>query len=146
MGANPAQDAMDRAQFAAQWLGIVTTANLCLVLLHLFLPKLPQRLLQVPGHQHWLACDATRKELLSRIRFALEASLLGLNVFLLAVYQLIYESAVPRPLLYFSPEVLVWLFMVLPVTMALAAAGLTIQGLARDAKNATAAPTTTTDK
>lgn len=130
----------------AQWLGIITTTNLTLLLLHLFLPKLPRRLLQVPGHEHWLKSQATREELLSRIRFALEASLLGLNVFLLAIYQLVYESTVRRPLLYFAPNVLIWLFMVLPMTMALAALCLTMRGLARDAKKATAPQAKPTDK
>ncbi|MCU0661429.1 MAG: hypothetical protein MUC50_03780 [Myxococcota bacterium] len=136
MGATRDETGVDSTAFFMAWIGITAAANLSLLVLHLFLPRLPGRFLLVPGHRYWLGSDETRAELLARIRFTIEASLLGLNVFLAAVYQLMYESSVRKPVLYFSPPTLIAAFMVLPILAAFILMGLTMLGLRRDARKA----------
>lgn len=121
--------------FLLEWLAITALANLAFLALHLRLPQLSDRMLQVPGHRYWLSSTETRGELVARIRFTIEATLLSLNVFLVAVYQLIYESSVPQPIVVFAPVKLIVLFMALPLLTALVLTGSTMLGLWREAKS-----------
>jgi hypothetical protein len=123
IGARPwAQDPGTSAgTLLVEWLTIVGLANLALLAVHLRLPRASDRLLSVPGKAVWLSSEERRAELVERLRGFLETALVLLNVFFLAVYQGIYQSAVPHPVLTVPFAALAFGFMGVPLALIAAA-------------------------
>lgn len=121
-----------RLNFAFGWCGVVFMANMIFWGLLIWLPKMRDSMLQVPAREYWLSLPERRSDLISRLRSMCSASLFGLNVFFLAVYQMIYQSHVSRPYLAISSVHLVVFFMVFPLLVALFSMAFTLRGLAVD--------------
>ncbi len=121
-------------QFYFAWFAIIAAANIAFVLLYMFLPKFKDASLKVPGQAYWLATKERREELVDRLRGIMEYALLGLNVFFLAVYQMIYQTNAFKPAMTVPMHTLVFFFMVAPMIMVVAAMLLTVRGLAKKAK------------
>ena len=123
-----------RWQFAAGWCAVVGAANLAFLVLMIWLPKMRDTMLQVPGSRYWLSGVEPRRELISRLRGICAAALFGLNIFFLAVYQMIYQSHVARPYLKMSSATLVIFFMIIPLLVSLISMVLTLRSLAVDSR------------
>ena len=123
--------------FFIWWFAIIGLANLAFTFLHVRLPKLKKKSLVVPGQAYWLSTSELKKELVDRLRGIIEAALLGLNVFFLAIYQMIYQTNAVRPVIVISLPMLVSIFMGGALIVVVGSMIITIRGLAKDApKNA----------
>ncbi len=121
--------------FFILWFALIGLANVLFLILYRRLPKLKDRMLQVPGQEHWLSTPETRAELIRRLRGVIDAAMLGLNLFFLSVYQLIYQSNTFRPVIAFPIPVLMGGFMVLSLLTVAVAMILTVRSLSVDAKS-----------
>lgn len=124
--------------FVVEWFAILGAANLAFAVLHLRLPRLPDRMLQVPGKEHWLATPEHRAELVERLRGVCEVALTMLNVLFLAVYQSIYQTNAALPILALPPSVLFPAFMVAPLLITVGHLLRSLRALATDARGAAA--------
>ncbi len=120
--------------FIVGWFAIVGSANLAFMFLYIRLPGFGDRVLAVPKQDYWLSTAELRGELIDRLRSICDAALFGLNVFFLAVYQIIYQTNAVVPFLSVPPAALVFFFMILPLLVAVIAMLVTIRGLAADAR------------
>ncbi|MCP4677833.1 MAG: hypothetical protein GY854_20405 [Deltaproteobacteria bacterium] len=120
--------------FLAVWFAIICAANTAFIIVRNRLPNFGDAMLAVPGQKHWLSTPENKNELIERLRGICEASLLGLNVFFLAVYQSIYQANVTRPFLTMSTSVLIFFFMALPLLVSVISMFITLRGLAADAR------------
>jgi hypothetical protein len=122
------------ALFIVEWFAVLGAANLAFTALHLRLPRLRDGMLSVPGRDWWLADPERRAELVDRLRAVCEVALLMLNVFFLAVYQSIYQTNTPLPILALPPPVLIAGFMLAPLLAVVAHLAWTLRTLARAAR------------
>jgi len=136
IGAAPGAAGTDVYVFVIEWFAIIGLANLAFATLHIRLPKLSDRMLSVPGKEYWLATPERRAELVDRIRGICEAALLLINVFFLAVYQKIYETNVPAPVITILPLILVPFFMVLPLMVIVVVIVWALRSMAAEARAA----------
>ena len=120
--------------FLSVWFAIICAANISFVIVRNRLPHFSEGMLAIPGQKHWLSTPENKHELIDRLRGVCEASLLGLNVFFLAVYQSIYQANVSRPFLTMSTSVLIFFFMALPLLVTVISMLITLRGLAKDAR------------
>jgi hypothetical protein len=122
-GARPwAQDpGVSSSVLLVEWLAAVGLANVALLAVHIRLPRFSDRLLSVPGKERWLSTPEGRAALIEHLRGFLETALVLLNVFFLAVYQAIYQAAVPHPALSLRFELLAVGFMGVPLALIAAA-------------------------
>jgi len=134
VGAGPGTEGTALVLFIVEWFAIVGLGNVAFALIHVRLPALRDSALRVPGRDFWLSTPERRGELVDRLRGICEIILLLLNVFFLAVYQDIYQTNVPDPVISFSPRVLVPVFMVLPLVSIVVAFLVVMRGLAADAR------------
>jgi hypothetical protein len=134
IGAGPESGGTAFELFIVEWFAIVGLANLAFSVIHVRLPKLSDRSFRVPGRDFWLATAERKEILIDRLRGICEIVLLLINVFFLAVYQNIYQTNVPDPVMSISPAVLVTAFMVLPLTAIVVAFAVVMRGLAADAR------------
>jgi len=72
--------------------------------------------------------------MIDRLRGVCEIILLLINVFFLAVYQNIYQTNVPAPVISVSPKILIPAFMVLPLVAIVFAFLFVMRGLAANAR------------
>ena len=121
-----------RWQFAVGWCAVIGAANLAFLVLIYWLPRMRDSMLQVPGRDYWLSTSELRIELVSRLRGVCSSALFGLNIFFLAVYQMIYQSHVSRPFLVMSQVYLIIFFMIIPLFVSLFSMVLTLRSLAAD--------------
>jgi hypothetical protein len=102
--------------FVIQWLCVTLGANLAFIAIHWRLPSGGKHLLSVPKRDWWLADPERRMQLVANLRGLVEVSLFCTNLFFLAVYQFIYQSNVPAPILFVPEKILLIAFTVLPIS------------------------------
>jgi hypothetical protein len=134
IGRTGVDDGTPKGDFALFWSVTIALANAAFVGLYFRLPKMKDRMLRVPGQAFWLADEERRDELVQRLRGILEAALLGLNLFFLAVYQSIYQVNASRPAVRFELPLLIAFFMIAPLLLVVAVGLLTVRGIALDAE------------
>lgn len=134
VGAGPDSAGTDLSLFIVEWFAVVGLANLAFAVIHVRLPRLGDRAFRIPGRDYWLATPERREDLVDRLRGICEIVLLLLNVFFLAVYQNIYQTNAPAPVISLSPAVLIPLFMVLPLVAIVFAILLSLRNLAAEAR------------
>lgn len=117
------------------WFALMGLANVLFLVLYQRMPRLGDRLLQVPGQEYWLSTPETKSELIRRLRGVIEASMLGLNLFFLTVYQLIYQSNTFRPVVAFPVPVLMGGFAPLSLLLVVVVMILTLRNLAAGARS-----------
>jgi hypothetical protein len=115
--------------FYALWFSTVAAADMVFVLLSLRMPHLKDRMFSVPSKAYWLSTPETRRELFSRLRGIIDAALLGLNVFFLAVFQAIYQANTVNPAISLNLPVLIVGFMIVPLLLLTAYLVAVILGL-----------------
>lgn len=134
IGRTAADMGTPKDRFVLLWGLTIAAANLTFIALYLALPRMGDPMLKVPGAAHWLSNAKRRSELIERLRGIFEAALLGLNIFFLAVYQMIYQANALLPVTTFPPATLITFFMVAPLLLVLVVGVLVTRGLALDAK------------
>lgn len=134
LGADPGQRGTGVSLFVAEWLVVLGAANLAFVLLHARLPRMSDRMLSVPGKSYWLSTPKRRSIAVEKLRGIVETALLLLDVFFLAVYQLIYQTNVAEPVVSLPQTALIVLFMVLPLVGIALAMLLALRALAAGAR------------
>jgi hypothetical protein len=134
VGGSPGDPGTRLSLFVAEWFAVIGLANAAFVFVHLRLPTFSDRMLSVPGKEHWLSTPQTRAVLVERLRGVCESALLMLNVFFLAVYQSIYQTNASRPVITVPEKILIPCFMALPVAVILASVLLAMRSLAREAR------------
>jgi hypothetical protein len=140
VGAGPESSGTDAMIFIVEWFAIVGLANLAFAIIHVRLPRLGDRMLAVPGRAHWLSSPERRAVLVDRLRGVCEITLLLLNVFFLAVYQNIYQTNVPAPVVAIQTGILVPFFMVLPLAAVAVSLLVVLRNLAAEARRAGGLP------
>ena len=103
--------------FIVQWFAMVGLANVAFAFIHMRLPRFSDKMLSVPNKDYWLENTERRARLVERIREQIEATLLMMNIFFLAVYQNIYQTNVEGPVVHIRPMILVPFFMILPLAV-----------------------------
>lgn len=121
--------------FVTEWFAIIGLANVALLGVHIKLPTMKDRWLSVPGKDFWISTEARKEELIDKLRGFCEAALLLLNVFFLAIYQSVYQSNAPSPVVKLGDPILVGGFVVVPIVLLLAAFAATLRSLASKARH-----------
>ena len=134
VGAGPGTSGTAFDLFIVEWFAIVGLANMAFAVIHVKLPKLSDRSFRVPGRDYWLANAERKEQLIDRLRGVCEIILLLINIFFLAVYQNIYQTNAPAPVMAIAPQVLIPAFMVLPLVAIVIAFLFVMRGLAADAR------------
>lgn len=117
--------------FGLEWGATLLISNGLMLFIYIRMPHLKDHWLAVPGRAHWLQDSEHRSDLIERLRGIVEISLLGLNVFFIAVYQYIYQANTASPILSIRLEVLFFFFLALPLLAMLMAIALSIRAIAR---------------
>ena len=120
--------------FIVQWFTLVGLANVAFAFIHIRLPRFSDRMLSVPNKDYWLENTQRRARLVERIREQIEATLLMMNIFFLAVYQNIYQTNVQGPVLQIQQMILVSFFMILPLVIVVGVFLFGMRSLASEAR------------
>jgi hypothetical protein len=134
IGAGDGEGGTDIYVFIVQWFALVGFANLAFAFIHVRLPRFSDKMLSVPNKNYWLANTERRARLVERIREQIEATLLMMNIFFLAVYQNIYQTNVQEPVIQIRPMILVPFFMILPLVIILGVFLFGMRSLASEAR------------
>ncbi len=121
--------------FLLQWAGTILFANAALVIVKFRLPSLSDRQLAVPGRDYWLQTPERRTELLSRLRGLIETCLCLFNVFLLAIYQRVYQTNAVDPVLRMPDQLLMAGFVALPLMVMGVTIAMSMISLKKDARD-----------
>ncbi|MBN2340676.1 MAG: hypothetical protein JXX29_00870 [Deltaproteobacteria bacterium] len=106
--------------FAAEWISIVLFSNAALFFVLHKMPKFSDKTLSVPNKAYWLQSTETRAALIDKLQGLVETTLVLINIFLLGIYQLIYQTNVMVAAVKLPITVLLSAFVVLPVALTLA--------------------------
>ena len=134
IGSGGGEGGTDLYVFIVQWFALVGLANVAFALIHVRLPRFSDRMLSVPNKDYWLANAQRRARLVERIREQIEATLLMMNIFFLAVYQNIYQTNVQGPVIHIRPMILVPFFMILPLVIVVGVFLFGMRSLASEAR------------
>lgn len=104
-----------RAFFILEWSGIVLFSVLCLLGVRWKLPSFSDKVLSVPNKEYWMQSTHNKSRLINKLRGLIETALFFCNIFLLGIYQWVYQSNVMVPVLKFPLLVLISAFVLFPL-------------------------------
>ena len=131
VGRTPSSDGVPLMYFYCFFFASVIIANGLFSYLYVKMPTFKDRMFSVPQRAFWLSDDQHRKQLVSKLRGIIEVSLLGLNVFFLAVFQSIYQANVVYRTIALNPVVLLVGFMLAPLLLVVVYFVLSVISLSR---------------
>lgn len=99
------------------------------------MPKFNNTLLSVPNKAYWLGSEEKKQILVDKLRSMLETTLLLVNVFFIAVYQLIYQTNVRTPVIQLPLQILIVFFMGFPLVVAIIHMFFVVRSLAKTPAN-----------
>ena len=106
----------NHSSFVFQWMGTIIFANVSLFFLDIRLHTFSDKILSVPSKDYWLKDSAHKKMLITKLKELIETILFLINIFFLAIYQLIYQSNVTTTVFKLPGVILFYAFIILPLT------------------------------
>ncbi|MBN2530073.1 MAG: hypothetical protein JXR76_27025 [Deltaproteobacteria bacterium] len=115
----PVSSAFPRFVFSVEWIFIVLISNITLFWVWVKMPRFSDRVLSVPNREYWFQSKKNRAELVTRLQNLMETILVLVNIFLLGIFQWVYQSNVLSPVLLVPQVVIIGGFVAAPLSLIL---------------------------